>query len=665
MWPAGSHLLRYGAAIGVTALALALSLALQPVISRIPMAFFFAAVAIGAWYGGLGPGLLTAVLSILAVDYFFIAPVYSLGLGHPSDLVVLLILGSVAALIAVLQARVLSANRRADVAAAETEVAERERARLAAIVGSSNDAIIGKTLDGTITSWNAAAERMYGYTADEAIGRSIALLVPPDRLDELSRFLEQLRRGERIEQHDTVRVTKDGRTVDVSVSISPIANERGEILGAATIARDVTERRRDDVRLRFLAEVGEVLTASLDYQTTLQTVARLAVPTLADWCAIDMVQDDGSVARLAVEHQDPAKVVLAHELQERYPQDPDATTGLPHVLRSGESELYPEIPDAMLVAGCRDEEHLRIARELGLTSALIVPLTARGRILGAVSWVYAESNRRYDASDLAFAQELARRAALAVDNARLYRETQAAIRDRDDVLTTVSHDLRSPLTSIMGMSQLLQRQVDADEQPRVAQGLERIEATTRRMDGLIDELVDVARLRLGGEIQLRRAAVNLALLVRQAIDEHDQRTGQHRITLEGPSAGLVGMWDGPRLRRVLDNLLGNATKYSPRGGLVEVELRREDGAEGPCAVLTVRDFGVGIPPEDQQHIFEPGHRGRNVGDIGGTGIGLTGASQIVRQHGGSIEVQSELGKGSTFTVTLPLIHGEERAATVG
>jgi signal transduction histidine kinase len=476
--------------------------------------------------------------------------------------------------------------------------------------------------------------------------------------------MERLRRGDRIDQHDTVRVTKDGRRIDVSVSVSPITNERGEVLGAATIARDNTERRRDEVRLRFLAEVGEVLAESLDYQTTLQAVARLAVPTLADWCAIDMVQEDGTVARLAVAHQDPAKVVLAHELHERYPPDPDATTGLPHVLRTGESELYPEIPDEMLVAGCRDEEHLRIARELGLTSALVVPLTARGRILGAVSWVYAESNRRYDESDVAFAQELARRAALAVDNARLYRQTQAAIRDRDDVLTMVSHDLRSPLTSIMGMAQLLQRSVDADEQPRVARGLERIEATTRRMDGLIDELVDVARLRVGAEIQLRRSAVNLAALVRQAIDEHEQRTGQHRITLEGPSDGLVGMWDGPRLRRVLDNLLSNATKYSPEGGLIEVELHREDGAEGPHAVLKVRDYGVGIPPEDQERIFEPGQRGRNVGDIGGTGIGLAGACQTVQQHGGTIEVESELGKGSTFTVRLPLIHSGERDASI-
>lgn len=658
----GSHLLRFGAALGVTALALALSLAFYPVVARIPMAFFFGAVALSAWYGGLGPGLLATVLGILAVEYFFIAPTHSFGLGNPSDLLALVILGAVAVLIAFLQARLRGANRHAEVARTEIEAAAGERARLAAIVGSSNDAIIGKTLDGTITSWNAAAERMYGYAADEVIGRSISLLVPEDCLDELGQIMERLRKGERIAQHDTVRVTKDGRRLEVSVSISPITNERGEILGAATIARDVTERRRDEVRLRFLAEVGELLTASLDYQTTLQTVARLAVPALADWCAIDMVQEDGTVARLAVEHQDPAKVALAHELYERYPPDPEDTTGLPHVLRTGESELYPEIPDELLVAGCRDEEHLRIARDLGLTSALVVPLVARGRILGAMSWVFAESNRRYDASDLAFARELARRAALAVDNARLYQATQAAIRDRDDVLTMVSHDLRSPLTSIMGMAQLLQRQVDAEEQPRVTHGLERIEAITRRMEGLIDELADVARLRVGAEIQLRRSAVDLATLVRQAVGEHEQRTGLHQISVDDQSEGLVGLWDGPRLRRVLDNLLGNATKYSPRGGPIEMRLRREDGADGVCAVLEVRDFGVGIAPEDQQRIFEPGQRGRNVGEIGGTGIGLAGACQIVRQHGGSIEVQSELGKGSTFTVRLPLVQREERSS---
>ena len=664
MWPAGSHLLRYGVALGVAAVALGFTLALQSIVARIPMAFFFGAVAISAWHGGLGPGLLTAVLGVLAVEYVFIDPAYAFGPISPSDLLALSILGAVAALIATLQARLRSASRRIAAATAESAIAERARARLAAIVGSSNDAIIGKTLDGTITDWNAAAERMYGYTARETIGRPIALLVPPDRLDELAEIMERLRRGGRIDQHDTVRVTKDGRRLDVSVSISPIINERGEILGAATIARDVTERRRDEVRLRFLAEVGELLTASLDYETTLQTVTRLVVPTLADWSAIDMVQEDGSVARLAVAHQDPAKVELAHELYERYPPDPDDPTGLPHVLRSGEPELYPEIPDELLVAGSRDAEQLGIARELGLTSALIVPLVGHGRILGAMSWVYAESNRRYDESDLAFAQEVARRAALAVDNARLYRETQTAIRDRDEVLTMVSHDLRSPLTSILGQAQLLQRIVDAEEQPRLARGLERIEATTRRMDGLIDELVDVARLRVGAEIQLRRSAVDLAALVRQAVDEHEQRSGQHRITLAGGADGLVGMWDGPRLRRVLDNLLGNATKYSPEGGLIEVALRREEGADGACAVLTVRDFGVGIPPEDQQHIFEPGRRGRNVGDIGGTGIGLAGACQIVRQHGGSIGVQSELGKGSTFTVSLPLVHDEDFVASV-
>src|SRR5688500_17878228 len=167
----GSHLLRYGAALGATALALALSLALHPVVARIPMAFFFGAVALSAWYGGFGPGLLAAVLGILAVDYFFIAPAHSFGLGDPSDLLALSILGAVAALIAVLQDRLRRANRRAESVRQEIEAAQQERARLAAIVGSSNDAIIGKTLDGTITSWNAAAERMYGYAADEVIGR--------------------------------------------------------------------------------------------------------------------------------------------------------------------------------------------------------------------------------------------------------------------------------------------------------------------------------------------------------------------------------------------------------------------------------------------------------------------------------------------------------------
>jgi PAS domain S-box-containing protein len=190
------------------------------------------------------------------------------------------------------------------------------------------------------------------------------------------------------------------------------------------------ERKRAAEALRFLSEASAELSSSLDYRATLAGVARLAVPQLADWCAVDVLEEDGSTHRLAVEHDNPEKVAWAHELQRRYPPDPDASRGVPGVLRSGRSEFYPEIPDEMLVAAARDPEHLRLMRRMGFTSAMIVPLVARGRTLGAITLVSAESGRRYERADLELAEELAHRAALAVDNARLYDEAQKEISER-------------------------------------------------------------------------------------------------------------------------------------------------------------------------------------------------------------------------------------------
>jgi signal transduction histidine kinase len=292
---------------------------------------------------------------------------------------------------------------------------------------------------------------------------------------------------------------------------------------------------------------------------------------------------------------------------------------------------------------------------------MLVPLVARGQTLGLLSIVAADSGRRYTPHDLRFAEDLARRCAAAIDNARLFRQAREAIRVRDDVLAGVSHDLKSPLTSISGTAQLLQRRVEAaggQRDERLATGLERIVATTGRMSALIDELVDTARLELGQDLPLRREVTDLVPLVEQAVADHQRDSDRHEIRLERRVARLVGLWDPIRLRRVLDNLLGNAVKYSPEGGPIHVAVDRAEDADGPSAVVTVEDRGVGIPPEDRAHIFERGRRGHNVGQIAGSGIGLAGACQIVRQHGGGIEAESVVGAGTTFTVRLPLTRGE-------
>ncbi|HEY6751874.1 MAG TPA: PAS domain S-box protein, partial [Rubrobacteraceae bacterium] len=303
----------------------------------------------------------------------------------------------------------------------ERKRAEQVSSRLAAIVASSDDAIIGKTLDGIITSWNKGAQQIYGYSTEEIVGKPISVLAPPDRYNEIPGILEKVRRGSSVNHYETVRLTKEGERIDVSLTVSPIIDSSGNVVGASTIARDITKRKRIEEAQRFLAKASTTLSSSLDYPTTLASVANLAVPYLADWCVIDVLEEDGSLDRLAMTHQDPEKIALAHELEERYPPDPDAPRGVAQVLRTGHSELVPEIPEALFEEAAHGAEHREILRRLGFKSYMIVPLVTRGRTLGAISLVSAESGRRYGRVELELAEELARRAALAVDNARLYR----------------------------------------------------------------------------------------------------------------------------------------------------------------------------------------------------------------------------------------------------
>jgi PAS domain S-box-containing protein len=321
--------------------------------------------------------------------------------------------------------------------------------RYSALVESSDDAILSKNREGIITSWNPGAERIYGYTAAEAIGRPISILIPPHRSGEELVILGDVLAGRRVDHYESERLRKDGELIYVSLTVSPVYDADGEVVEASVIARDVTERRlheaerarlleehreareaseRSRRRLAFASRASELLAETLDLDTTLQQVAQLMVPTLGDWCSIDLVGEDGSFRNVAVAHTDPAKVRLAQELQDRYPVDPEAPTGVPHVVRTGKAELYPDIPDELLVQGAQDEEHLRLIRELGLVSGMTIPLSGRGRTLGAITLVAAESGRRFTPDDLDFARDLARRAAMAVDNSLLYHhEHEAAV----------------------------------------------------------------------------------------------------------------------------------------------------------------------------------------------------------------------------------------------
>lgn len=415
--------------------------------------------------------------------------------------------------------------------------------------------------------------------------------------------------------------------------------------------------RRSEVAARLLTEVSTVLASSLlDYEAALEQVARLAVPDLADWCAIDLLEEDGSIRRVAVVHVDPAKIALGWELVRRYPSSLADTDGvIPRVLRTGQAEMGA-VPDALLASVARDTEHLAILRQLGLKSYMVVPLVARGRLLGAISLVSAESGQYYTLQDRAFAEDFAHRAALAWDNARLYQEAQASSRMKDEFLATLSHELRTPLNPIIGFSQLLRRGKISGVAAERA--LEAIERNSRLQAHLVDDILDISRV-MQGKLKVELCPLELHPIV-VAIVEAVQPAAQVKAiqietlldTIPSPVLG-----DPVRLQQVVWNLLSNAIKFTPPGGRVEVRLTEPDPGH---VQLSVHDTGQGISASFLPHVFERFRQADSTPtrQHGGLGLGLAIVHHIVELHGGTIWVDSSgPGQGSTFTVQLPLAVG--------
>ncbi len=537
----------------------------------------------------------------------------------------------------------------------EARRAVQARLHLAAIVESSDDAIISHDLNGTIISWNQGATRMYGYTAEEMAGKPLALLVPPDHSTEVPSLLERIRRGERIDHFETVRLRKDGSRLDVSLTISPVKDSEGKVTGASKIARDITAVKRNEAALRFLARASSVLAELLDVPSTLQKVAGLAVPQFADWCAVYLLGEDGTLRRVAVAHADPARVALAEELHRRHPHDPAAPQGVWNVLRTGKAELVSEITDAMLQEGAADEQLRRTLRELGLRSYMGVPLTVRGKTLGVITFAAAESGRHFQPADLRFAEDVGQRAAIAIENARLYSDLKDADRRKDEFLAMLAHELRNPLAPIRNAVQVFKMPGVNTEMTEQARQI--IERQLLHMVRLVDDLLDVSRI-MRGKIDLRKEPVDLAAVIGQAVE-----TTQPVIDAQGqqliahvPSEPLWVEADPARLAQVVGNLLNNAAKFSQRAGRIWLTVERQ-GAE---AVVSVRDEGTGIRPELLPYIFDLFVQGDRSLErtSGGLGIGLTVVRRLVELHGGSITARSEgLGKGSEFTVRLPALSG--------
>jgi signal transduction histidine kinase len=431
------------------------------------------------------------------------------------------------------------------------------------------------------------------------------------------------------------------------VHATPVRRD-GELHAIINVFQDITDLKRRELELATLARVGELVGEATDYQTTLQNLAAAVVPQLADWCVVDVFEADG-LNRVAVAHVDPAKVRMVEELQALYPADPNAPSAAKAVMETGEPQLYSDISEEMVTQSARDDEHRRRLLDLGLRSGAILPLAARGEVLGMMTLIEAESGHRYTEAEIPLFMDLARRAGVVIDNARLLHEANEAVRMRDDFLATASHDMRTPIATILAYVQLARRQRPGGDPARLDGYLERAERTTVRLARLVSELMDVCLIRAGQPLPLAVEEVDVAALVEQAAHEHRPLVPSHSIVVNAPDAPVTVATDASRIERILDNLLSNAVKYSREGTTVTLGVARDDDG----ASISVTDTGVGIPADELLTIFEPFRRASTAGGAPGVGLGLAGARQVAQQLGGRLAAVSAPGEGSTFTLHLP------------
>ena len=629
----------------------------------------------------------------------------------------------------------------------EQELTALERAneeRYRALADAMPQIVWQAGVDGGTTYFNRRWFEFTGTAPDEAGPNAWTKVVHPDDLPAaMSRREETLRSGETFEVEYRFRAADGTYRWHLGRAV-PIRDRTGEIELWVGTATDIHDRKLIEEQRAFLIAAGDELSRTLDYRESLANVAALAATELADWCSVHMVEADGSIAEVALVHRDPAKLTFARELQERYPHDPEATTGVPAVIRRAEPELVPEIPDELLRAVATDELHYDLIAQLGLSSYLCVPLRGRDGVLGAITFAASADGRRFGADDLKLAEELARRATMAIENARLYRETEeraqaarvlAAIGDgvllvdragrvrlwnaaaeritglgeqlvlgrpleevvpgwqtgtvpleiegrelwlsvssvatedgtvyafrdltneralemmRQDLVATVSHELRTPLAAIYGAALTLRRDDVELEEQLESKLLEVIAEESGRLSEIVNDLL------LAGQLDTGRLQANveacdpreLAVVELEAARAHVPESIELRLA--APEVLPAVSADPGQLRQVLSNLIDNAIKYSPSGGAVTVALEPRDRV----VRFSVRDDGLGIPPDEQSRIFEKFYRldPDMTQGIGGTGLGLYICRELVRRVDGRIWVESDGSAGSTFVVEIP------------
>jgi len=521
-------------------------------------------------------------------------------------------------------------------------------AKSTGILSIAADAIISLDENQRITMFNEGAEKTFGYSKHEVLGASLDVLLAERFRTAHRHHFKKFATGADVSRRMGERggtqicgVRKNGEEFPADAAISKLEVGGERIL--TVVLRDITEQKRIEREQRFLAEVGAVLASTLEYEETLSKIAELAVRDIADFCIVNIVEEDGVVRRLKVLARDPAKSWVA-EANMRMPHDRRRPHSVWSAIETMQPVLIEDVTSEMLASWAQSDEQLEALRGLAAKSLMALPLVAHDKLLGVLSLV--ASTRAYGPADLRLAEDLARRAALSIENARLYRTAKRAIQVRDDVLGIVAHDLRNPLNAVLLQASLLRRR-GSESEKEVADEIKR---AANRMNRLIQDLLDVTRME-AGRLSIMQEQVSTAQFVTEALKAQMPLASSASLELQADLAPNLPdvRADRHRLLQVFENLVGNALKFTEAGGRITVGAAPRDGE----VLFWVTDTGLGIPAENLSHIFDRFWQARKA-ERRGAGLGLPVVKGIVEAHGGRIWVESIPDQGTTFFFTIPM-----------
>ncbi|HXH74903.1 MAG TPA: PAS domain S-box protein [Bacteriovoracaceae bacterium] len=505
--------------------------------------------------------------------------------------------------------------------------------------------------NGTVMDWNPGAERLNGFRANEIMGKSFSTFFPiEDRVSGLpERLLEKAKVEDRAEYEGWI-VQKKGQRIWCSVTISSIIDNDGKLLGFSNIARDLTERMQEEKNKAFLAKVGGELSQPLDSQITLSQVARLSVPTLADFCVIHLHTPEGQFKRAASSCTKPESPDFVSELEKFEHTKFWDRFGPGLVIKTGKPELVSNLNEQKDYDDEEFEIFTEVATRFRVNSSMTIPLIAHGKYLGTISFYMSVSGRSYSQSDLSMGMELAYRAALSVENAQLYEKVQRAVRSREEVLAIVTHDLKNPIQTIKMSAQFLNSQSNDIEKIRKLS--ENIRSASDRMIHLIRDLLDFASIE-GGSLRIEPKGCEAETILQEVIKAYLPLAEAHNIRLKTQNESTHEvrlLCDHDRIFQIFSNLIGNALKFTDEGGRIIISaINKHDHVQ-----FGVSDTGKGINAADMPHIFDRYWQGKEKKLRESIGLGLAISKALVEAHGGEIWVESNLGKGTSFYFTLPI-----------